>query len=62
VPVLERATVIDAVHAEIALASRRPDLMLRLILAETTLEPVPPPTPGGVGVTFALARPVTGSR
>jgi len=35
----------------IALASRRPDLVSRLVLAEATLDPVPPPTPGHVGVT-----------
>ena len=35
----------------IALASRRPDLVARLILAEATLDPAPPPTPGSVGVT-----------
>ena len=35
----------------IALASRRPDLVSRLILAEAALDPVPPPAPGNVGVT-----------
>lgn len=35
----------------IALANRRPDLVSRLILAEATLDPVPPPAPGSVGVT-----------
>lgn len=35
----------------IVLASRRPDLISRLILAEPPLDPVPPPAPGSVGVT-----------
>ncbi|AWS41708.1 alpha/beta fold hydrolase [Streptosporangium sp. 'caverna'] len=35
----------------IALAVRRPDLVSRLILAEATLDPVPPPAPGSVGIT-----------
>ncbi|GIH09924.1 alpha/beta hydrolase [Rhizocola hellebori] len=35
----------------IVLASRRPDLVSRLIVAEAPLDPVPPPPPGNVGVT-----------
>jgi pimeloyl-ACP methyl ester carboxylesterase len=35
----------------IALASRRPDLVSRLIVAEATLDAVAPPAPGSVGVT-----------
>ncbi|GAA4237205.1 alpha/beta hydrolase [Streptosporangium album] len=45
----------------IALASRRPDLVSRLILAEATLDPVPPPAPGNVGITsFTEAEFTTG--
>lgn len=35
----------------IVLASQRPDLVSRLVLAEPVLDPVPPPAPGAVGVT-----------
>jgi pimeloyl-ACP methyl ester carboxylesterase len=35
----------------IALATRRPDLVSRLLVAEAPLDPVPPPAPGSVGVT-----------
>ncbi|MEU7900497.1 alpha/beta fold hydrolase [Nonomuraea sp. NPDC049152] len=35
----------------ITLAGRRPDLVSRLVLAEATLDPVPPPAPGALGVT-----------
>lgn len=35
----------------VALAARRPDLVSRLVLVEATLDPVPPPAAGSVGIT-----------